>query len=333
MGNPLKLATLIVALAFFMVPQVYAQAQPEQGNREGAFWFNKMAAALRSLNFEAAIIYVQRDQVEPYRWLHGADSNGEETELVIRLNGPDFRAIRIGDSASYFIPSGNSYTVNASSLFGLIPPAFYQSFEEIADDYHVVAVGGARVLDRKAQYIRVLSNDGVRYGYSVWVDKETGMLLKATMVSAQGEVIEQLQLASLRILDGFPGHLADLSHVPKPPQLTNPSHESETQYQLEPTWSPQGYERLRQDHHRVLLSGNPVDYYLYSDGLSDYSVYITPVEQGDVHEWSIEGTETLYTELKNQFRVTIVGKIPLAIAHRVAAEVRMKVVEERPDGS
>ncbi|MCA1767788.1 MAG: negative regulator of sigma E activity, partial [Idiomarina sp.] len=80
---------------------VSAQQTNEQAE-SGADWFNRMAEALTQLNFESSLVYVHGDQIEPYQWLQGNDPQAGTTELLIQMNGPDFRILRIDDRVAHF---------------------------------------------------------------------------------------------------------------------------------------------------------------------------------------------------------------------------------------
>src|SRR5690554_2142677 len=178
------------ALASFSgVAQTY-QDEQSAVNR-GEFWFDQMAQALRGLNFEASLVKTQGERIIPMQWLHGSYDHKTDLELLVYLNDADVRVLRIGDQTYYYSPTGaHSYTLQSDVTFGLIPAAFYQPFAGIKSHYQVLASGGKRVTGRQTQYLRLISRDDNRYHYDLWLDRESGMLLKLQMLTPQGDILE-----------------------------------------------------------------------------------------------------------------------------------------------
>jgi len=298
-------------------------AAQETENSDGQRWFNLMSKALNELNFEASFVHVQGDRIEPYRWVHGIDKQGRQYEWLMQMNGPGFRALRIDNVVSHFHPASTSYSLRSRSISTMIPTAFNQSFEQISDNYRAVAVGGARILDRKAQHIRLISKDNQRYGLSLWLDRDNGMPLKMLMVNHDGEVLEQLQLTSLTLRDVAADTIAELSRVDRPPMLEELQSQQSPLLKQQPRWAPAGFNLLKAQHHRLVLEGTPVDHYLFSDGLAEYSVYLSDqTVSSSGKAISVTGPHTLHSQPAGQLMVTVVGQIPLAVAKQVASSVQ-----------
>ena len=66
----------------------------------------------------------------------------------------------------------------------------------------------------------------------------------------------------------------------------------------------------------------PVDHYLFTDGLTEYSVYIAPRAAEQAGSMSVIGSQNLYTEPRNDVIITVVGQIPIQTAKRIVAEVQ-----------
>jgi sigma-E factor negative regulatory protein RseB len=313
-------ASIALLLALFIAPQVSAQqASAEQA---GVLWFDRMATALRELNFEATLVQVQGDRIQPIMWMHGRHSDNLEVELLIHLNGADVRILRLGDQTSYYFqPADNSYSINSDSTYGLLPAAFYRPFAQLDDYYQVIAGRGMRVTGRDTQYLRLVSRDNSRYHYSLWIDRETGMLLKMQMLTPQGEVLEQLQLTSFQLTPELPVSLADLQGVQRPPRLFDPNSQVQPKYALSPSWLPIGFQLQRQTHRLLYATQLASDHFLYSDGLTEVSVYISRQQEQALPELAFEGAESFYNTRKGNFAVTVVGKLPVATLRQIADNV------------
>src|SRR5690554_6560406 len=291
----------------------------EQAANVGHLWFDRMARALRTLDFEATLVQAQGQRIQPLVWLHGSYDHNTDLELLIYLNGADTRALRIGDQTYYYSQAGgNSYTLQSDVTFGLIPPAFYRPFAKIEKHYQIIASGGQRVTGRNAQYLRLISRDDNRYHYDLWVDRDSGMLLKLQMMTPQGEVLEQLQLTSINFTDHIPAQLTELEAIQRPPRLYEASQLEAPHFNLRPNWLPEGFELRRAQHRRLYDTQLPTDHYLFSDGLTDVSIYITERRQQGLPELAFQGAESLINTSIDGFAVTVVGKLPVATLHQIA---------------
>lgn len=324
MNQVVKFAIALMTLALMLMS---AGAQAQQGPAEdgdlsqGAQWFDRMQEALRGLNFDASFVHVRGERIEPYRWVHGVSENGIEVELLAGMNGPEYRALRHNNHTSYYHSLGTPYSMRASVLNGPIPAGFFHPYERISNAYHVVSVGGGRIMDRPAQHIRLVARDRQRYGYSIWVDRDSGMLLRSATLSMDGDVLEQVQLTNLFITDEFMDNLRELKEVARPPLIEDYSNRTAVQKQWNISWMPQGFTMIRSNSHRMAVTGQDADYYLYSDGLAKVSIYISKRTEAS-QSMQIEGAESLYSTRLNDYQVTVVGELPIATIQRIAQSVR-----------
>lgn len=311
-----------IALWFVAIAPFGASAQSEvsveRAANMGQIWFDRMARSLRDLNFEATLVQSQGQRIQPLVWLHGNYDHQTDLELLIYLNGADNRALRVGDQTYYYSQIGGSYTLQSDVTVGLIPPAFYEPFANIAQHYQVIASGGMRVTGRPAQYLRLISRDDYRYHYDLWVDRDSGMLLKLQMMTPQGEVLEQLQLTSIMFSDEIPEQLTEVSAIQRPPKLYDTQQLSELRFALRPNWLPGGFD-LRRAHHRQLYDTQlPTDYFLFSDGLTEVSIYVTEQQAQKLPSLAYQGPESLVNTFVEGYAVTVVGKLPADTLQRIA---------------
>lgn len=300
-------------------------ASAQQSNEQtenGADWFNRMANALTTLNFEASLVHVHGDQIEPYQWFHSNDPKVGSTELLIQMNGPDFRILRINNRVAHFHSSATNYSLKSDTITAILPAAFSEPFERLDHSYQVKVGGGARVLGRNAQHIRILSRDNQRYSYALWIDRKHGMPLKMIILNQSGNVVEQMQLTSLSVRNTEPEVMAEIENIEMPPLLDELRVEKPTHYAVEPQWAPQGFKLLNRENHNLLVDSTPVDHYLFSDGLTEYSVYVAELTADMETDLALSSSQTLFSMRQNGFLVTVVGQVPLAMAQRIAAEVK-----------
>ncbi|MCC5856414.1 MAG: MucB/RseB C-terminal domain-containing protein [Idiomarina sp.] len=301
--------------------QVPANQTAEGRNSEGAFWFDRMQTALRELNFSASFVTLHSGGMEAYRWVHGVTTSGDSIEIIAGLNGPENQAIRMNNRVTYFSPVISPYSLHSQTLSSPIPSGLYERFQEIRESYDAVPAGGGRVVDRAAQHIRLVSRSPDRYLYSLWIDRDTGMLLSVVTFSTEGDVLEQVLLTSINVFDEAAPELEQISeHWTAPPEVRPDIQDAEIgDWQFE--WLPAGFQRVRQNRLQVALDGPVADHYMYSDGLAKFSVYVS-ADEDRASAMQYEGITSLYSHDHGQYTATVVGRIPLHIAQRIAASVR-----------
>ncbi|MBC3766883.1 MucB/RseB C-terminal domain-containing protein [Neptunicella marina] len=295
---------------------------PSEDSAQG--WLTKMATALRTKNYDMSFVVLQpQSTVEPYRWRH-AIVDGKEMEHLSLLNGPGREMVRIDDKVSVFEPNVPAYSQQSDTINGPLPAILFREPLDLADAYNFVLVGRSRISGRATQQIRVICKDKTRYGFNLWLDQESGLLLKMDMVDQSGKIIEQVQVASLSVTEK-PADIFQKIEEEKLPDIVNNSIAALPEHKWQLRWLPQGMNEVRRDTHRLSVTGNVIDYILYSDGLVDISVYIQDDYPGESNKNLYRhGAETYYSFHQGNLEITVVGKIPPQTADRMAQSLAIE---------
>jgi len=280
------------------------------------------------LNFSTSFVVVKNNQAEPYHWLHGLTEDSEngnqvELEILALLNGPRRDILRIDDIVSYIEPEYAPYSIMSSHISGPIPAVFSQDISVLKNNYHFVSVGKSRVLGRVAQLIRIVPKDTHRFGYWVWLDQESGLLLKLAIITRKGQLLEQIQFTHLEITDTLSDHLKQLqaTDLPKIIDITTKQEDTELTWQV--NWLPNGFKQIKSNRHRINTSKQAVEFMLFNDGLVDISVYVNPSKDKQrAIEFANDGATLVLNQVISNVEVSVVGKIPVASAKKIVKSVR-----------
>jgi sigma-E factor negative regulatory protein RseB len=189
--------------------------------------------------------------------------------------------------------------------------------------YEFIMVGRSRIAGRAAQQIRITSKDNSRFGFNLWLDQETGLMLKMNMYGQEAKLLEQIQVTGLQVTkeaDPFfakiePGMLPQVvSFSPKAP-LNSP---------WEVGYIPKGMTIVKRDLRRLSGSGEVVEYIMLSDGLVDVSVYLQEKNNNKPQD-NLVGTvqsDTLLTIEHGDLNITIIGKLPAVTANAIAKSIQ-----------
>ena len=79
-------------------------------------------------------------------------------------------------------------------------PALLQGgVDRLAEFYEVNPQGSERVAGREANVLMVQPRDANRFGYRLWSDKASGLLLRADVVNDRNEVLETSAFSEVTI--------------------------------------------------------------------------------------------------------------------------------------
>lgn len=315
-----KLKALGLMLGALYFPVQASSATQDTLDAQG--WLKRLNHAVTQLNFDTSFVRVHDNKAEPYRWLHGRI--GEmELENIITLNGPG-RIVARRDNVTSFIESGVSpYSINGRHS-GPIPAIKIGDLDELQRSYEFVLVGKNRIAGRHAQLLRIEPKDNHRYGIWLWLDWETGLMLKAAMVDQKGKVLEQLQFTQLQVMQQPAEQLVQLSTA-RLPALIDPQMfvQSSPSSRWKANWLPEGMHAVKSDNHRLAMSRENIDYMMFSDGLVKVSVYCRRLSKENAPTQMVKtGAITLFTTTNNGVEVTVVGKLPPETARQIALSVR-----------
>lgn len=289
----------------------------------------KMSEAVHKNNFNASFVVVKGNNMEPYRWLHGIH-NGDELEHLSLLNGAGLEIFRVNDKVTYFEPQSAPYTLTANHISGPIPDILFQDITSLESSYHFTLGAKGRIAGRAAQLVRIESKDKFKFNYWLWLDLESSLLLKAAYVNQKGEALEQLQLTHVSMTKQVAPELVEMSKKKFPPvnilsTATPTAEQQEQQGNWLIGWLPEGFKLLKSDRHKLNLNNELADYYLYSDGLVDVSVFVQrPLSAKRRSVVLSSGATSIFVHNADGFDVSVVGNIPGETAKIIAQAVQRK---------
>lgn len=320
-------ARLFFCITSFLISFSAVSADAE----EAKLLLEHLSKSLRQVNFNTSFVVVKNNQAEPYHWLHGVVENettvGEENtnielEIVALLNGPRRDILRVNNTVSYIEPEYAPYSISSEQISGPIPTVFGRDISVLENNYHFVLVGKNRVLGRAAQLIRIVPKDAHRFGYWLWLDQESSLLLKMAIITREGNLLEQIQFTHLEITDTISENLKQLQAAELPQIIDVTTLQENTDLTWQVNWLPNGFEPIKSDRHRINISKQTVEFMLFNDGLVDISVYVNPSkEKQRAIEFANDGATLVLSQVVNGIEVSVVGEIPLDTAKRIVNSV------------
>jgi len=288
-------------------------------------WLERLSNSLNKLNFSTSFVVVKNNQAQPYHWFHGVDKNGKELEILSLLNGPRRDILRKGNVVSYIEPELPPYSVTSQKISGPIPAILAGDISQLEKSYDFISVGRSRVLGRPAQLIRIEAKNGHRYAYWLWLDQQSSMLLKLSVVTKQGQQLEQIQFTHLDITDKPSESVLQLHETELPVLVDIPEEYQQQQLHWDVNWLPEGFTQINSNRHKISLTKQPVEFVLFSDGLVDISIYVNGSKEKQRNaDFAMDGATLVLNQVVKGIEVSIVGKIPSQTAKAIADSITIK---------
>jgi len=291
-------------------------------------WLAELAQALTTKNYTSSFLVIKNRQTELYHWFHGLNDKQESFEILTSLNGPQRDVLRKGNVVSYIEQQQAPYSLHANRIKGPVPTVFSGDIQVLSPYYEFILMGKKRILGKSAQLIRIVAKDQHRLGYWLWLDKETGLLVKSAIITPKGRLLEQIQFTQLEITTHLSKPLQQLLATTLPIVIETPGNLDKNNLRhsklyWDVTWLPAGFEQVKADRHSIPLSNTPVEFRMYTDGLVDVSVYVNKSKlQRRAPDHVYDGATLVLNQVINGVEVSIVGKIPVHSAKTIAESIR-----------
>lgn len=298
--------------------------------------FERMQKAVKEQSYRGAIVYVGR-QISAYRLvvLHGKYAR------LISLNGSRIQiyrgqrvAVRVRRGGPRLVVRG--FTGGSSPL--PFPPATQVPIPQLTRYYRFVLKGAGRIASLPAQIIELIPKDRWRYGYRVWVARNSHLPLRSELLNQTGSVLEDAFFTRIKLLSNAAAHAAiggkvlreiRKAQVKKPP-LGKKCNLREETIHLVLKRLPPGFKVLRQTCEKAALAPIPITHIIVGDGLSSVSVYISVRQPG---RRSLIGATALGSvhavgRVKGAFSVTAMGDVPFSTVFRIVHSIAIVTHKE-----
>lgn len=318
---PARLAAVGLFLGLFsgLAPAALAQSPDARA------MLVQMASAIRSLDYQGSFIYQHAGRVDTLRVFHAGGVL--ERERLISLNGPRSEVIRNGLDVTCIQANGSSTVYASSSGRGLLPLVPDAGSRLLGDHYTVDVVGTDRVAGYLANIIDVVPRDGYRYGYRLWLDQGSHLLLRSMVTDSERRPLEQFMFVSLEIGK----RPSDTDLIPSQRELltTTAAPPGEVDLRGAPAWSvrepPPGF--TFSSARRSREAGKGAEHLVYSDGMASVSIYVEPRDQGEsgISTMAGRGTLNVLTYIDGDWRFTVLGDVPAATVSAFARSLERNV--------
>lgn len=275
-------------------------------------------------NFQGTFVVSGGGAVSSARIAHyGEGSN--QYERIESLDGQARYVYRHNDLVQTVWPGTRVALVEQARSMTSFPALLQGGVERLAEFYELKEQGSERVAGREAQVLLVQPRDAQRFGYRLWADKASGLLLRADVLGERGEAIETSAFSEVTIgvkpqFDSVTGPMRKLDgYRVIRPAVSSTKMESEgwAMRQLVPGFREVNCVRRPMESLTASApeaASEPVLQAIFSDGLTYVSLFIEPFDakrHQRAMRTAVGATQTLMRR-QGQWWVTVVGDVPPA---------------------
>jgi len=318
---------MIRALGFALAFCGVCQAQtPAQAPADAMSLLRKIYQATEKLSYSGTFVYQQGDRTETSR-IDRVSGPGGDIERLEVLDGLPREIVRTRDTVRCYIPESQTVKVERRIDQRAFPGMLPEQVSDLARNYKITRGERLRIAGHDCEAVVLTPKDDLRYGYMLWADVNSGMLLKARTFNRRGQTVEQFTFAQLSI-GNVPRERVRTRNAAQNWRVEDaavaPANLARAGWTLGAELP--GFRKVTEVT-RKLGEARPVGQMVYSDGMVAVSVFIEPLAgraESVRPGLSSLGAFHIYTrELANHI-VTVVGEAPAASVQRMANQVEFR---------
>ncbi len=161
-------------------------------------WLMRMHEASRRRAYVGTFVVSAGSHMSSARIWHVCDGE-QQMERVESLTGAPRSTFRRNDQVLTFLPESRVVVAEKRESLGLFPNLLKSNDSAIAQFYSVRAGGSERVAGFDADVLQLRPADGLRFGYRIWAEKKTGLVVKLQTLDGNGRVLEQAAFSELKL--------------------------------------------------------------------------------------------------------------------------------------
>ena len=287
--------------------------RPDDGRSERTVseWLTRMHDASRKRSYVGTfVVSSSNGAMSSARIWHAYDGN-RQADRIESLTGERRSTFRRDDEVLTFLPEVKTVRSERRESLGVFPELALPDGTTIPEFYTARRVGADRVAGFDADMVQVLPKDALRFGYRIWSERKSGLLVKLQTLDDAGHVLEQAAFSELHLDAPVRMHqLAQMMAVPVGWRVEKPEA-------VKTTAAAEGWSLKT-----VVPGFKPVNCYkrpdegvlqwIFTDGLASVSIFIEDFDrERHVQEgvFSSGATHTLTRRMQDWW-ITAVGEVP-----------------------
>jgi len=285
-------------------------------------WLVRMHEASRQRAYTGTMVVSSGAAMSTSRIVHVCDGT-QQMEQIENLTGAPQITLRRNDEVLTLNPESRTARLEQRAALGQFPELLRTSGSNPADWYAAVERGTERVAGHWADVVEIQPKDAWRFGFRIWAEKQTGLVLKMQTLGEQGAVLEQVAFTELQL--DAPVSMGKLARLMKDTR----GYELQRITLRKTTPEAEGW-RLKEGlpgfvavscHVRETGSSAvaPMQW-VFSDGLASVSLFVEPFDpqRHTQEKAAASGATHSLTRRVGGYWLTVLGEVPASTLRRFA---------------
>lgn len=297
---------------------------------DGMALLQRSAQSSRQLTYSGTFVYRRGSHEETSRIAH-TQVAGREFERIEVLDGSPREIVRSEGEIKCFLPDKKLLIVETRARRPGFPNLLPVGLSGLADHYQIQMGVRERIAGLQSVPVRLEPRDDLRYGHQFWLDAASGLLLKAAMRGAGGELLESFTFTQINVggpLDPsalVPGYGRDQIRVQKARATdVKAEHLGWNFREMLP-----GFQRIAALKRWASAdgTGSPEGLHVvFSDGLASLSVFIEVSGAADEPDGlSSVGAINIYRRRAAGHQLLVMGEVPVGAVKRVGDGIERRI--------
>ncbi|TAH13379.1 MAG: transcriptional regulator [Curvibacter sp.] len=158
----------------------------------------RLHEASRHRTYTGTFVVSAAGQMASARIWHVCDGE-QQVERVESLSGTPRATFRRNDEVMTFFPEAKVAISESRDSLGLFPSLLKSNAADIGENYLMRPLGNERIAGLDAEVVQLQPKDALRYGYRVWSEKRSGLVVQLQTLDAEGRVLEQAAFSELQL--------------------------------------------------------------------------------------------------------------------------------------
>lgn len=310
---------------------VATPAAPSPADRKVTEWLLRVHEAARGRSYTGTVVVSSAaGSLAAAKIWHTCDGV-QQVERVETLTGAPRSVFRRNDQVVTFVPDQRVVRTERRESLGLFPNLLKGNEQAIAQFYTARPVGLDRVAGHDTEIVELTPRDRLRFGYRIWSERRTGLLLKLQTLDHDGRVLQQTVFSELQI--DAPVRMEKLTQMMEAtdgwkvertdPVKTTAAAEGWTLREAVPGFKPVScYRRSPAGQAPAVVQ------WVFSDGLASVSLFVEPADRQSARaEGVVEhdgATRMLVQRVADHWWLTAMGEVPPATLRVFAQALERK---------
>jgi sigma-E factor negative regulatory protein RseB len=317
-------------------PSAAAPQQAGAGAGKGAErsisdWLMRMHQASRVRSYIGTfVVSSNAGSLASARIWHACEGDSQ-AERVESLTGAPRSTFRRNEDVVTFLPERRVVRTERQEPLATFPNLLQATDSSIPEFYGARQVGSDRVAGFDADVVQLEPRDNLRFGYRIWSEKRSGLVIKLQTLDADGRVLEQTAFSELAL--DAPVSMEKISRMMAAPpgwrvEKVDASKTSAAAEGWQLKAPVAGFKPV--SCYRRPGAGAPTPagmvQWIFSDGLAAVSLFVEPYDRvRHVQEglFATGATQTL-TQRIQEWWLTAVGEVPAQTLKAFAANLERR---------